>query len=362
MSGLFAAQIGARFAHPFRHVAVADLGAVQMQAILLHQALQPEVGHDRRDDAAAAQPSVCNPGTGDQRQYLVSIHDVSIFVGDNQPVGVAIQRDSDMRAVPHHLRAQEIRHRGAAAPVDVEAVRGHADRHDCRAKFPQHRGCDSIGSAIGTIEDDLQIVQSQPPRETGLHRLDIPPPRVFEPRCSTQLRRRCHAVGEVAVHQRFDLKFPFVGQFVAVRTEQLDAVIFVSIMRRGDHHPQIGPQAAGQHRDGWRRQWAQQGDVHTRTDETGGQSRLDQIARQACIFADHDFVSVRPAREQQARGLSQAQGDISGHGRGIGLASDTVRAEQASGLCHRNSILRFPWFTPAARYWGSTLVTLAKVL
>jgi hypothetical protein len=60
--------------------------------------------------------------------------------------------------------------------------------------------------------------------------------------------------------------------------------------------------------------------------------------------------------------LPQAQGDISGHGRSIGLASNTVRAEQASGLCHRNSVLRFSRVYPGGAVLGKHVSTLAKVL
>ena len=73
MAGLFAADIQPMRAHVLDHVAVADLGAVKLQADAAEEALEPEIGHHRRDDAAAGQPAGLVPGFGDQRHDLVAV-------------------------------------------------------------------------------------------------------------------------------------------------------------------------------------------------------------------------------------------------------------------------------------------------
>ena len=57
MAGLLAADIEAMRAHVLDDIAVADLGAVQLQADAGQEALEAEIGHDGRDDAAAGEPA-----------------------------------------------------------------------------------------------------------------------------------------------------------------------------------------------------------------------------------------------------------------------------------------------------------------
>ena len=64
--GLLAAEIEAVGPHALQHVAVADLGAHQLEAVAVDEAFQAEVGHHRGDDAAAGQPAVPPPALGDE--------------------------------------------------------------------------------------------------------------------------------------------------------------------------------------------------------------------------------------------------------------------------------------------------------
>ena len=108
----------------------------------------------------------------------------------------------------------------------------------------------------------------------------------------------------------------------------------IRVVRGRDHHAEVGAQRAGQHGDGRRRQRAEQRHVHAGADEAGGQRRLDHVAGQPRVLADHHAVAVVAAGEQQAGGLAQAQRDLRGHRVGVGLAADAVGAEQAPRLGH----------------------------
>ena len=101
MAGLLAADIGPDGAHAFRHIAVADLGAMQLQAGIAQEPLQPEIGHHGGDDAAAVQPAGLVPGPGDQRQDLVAVDQFAMLVRHSHAVGIAVQRDAEMRAMLH---------------------------------------------------------------------------------------------------------------------------------------------------------------------------------------------------------------------------------------------------------------------
>ena len=95
--GLLAADVEAVLAHVLQHVAVADRGAHHRQAEPLDVAFEPEVRHHRGDEAALAEPPVLHPALGDDGHQLVAVDDLALLVHHQQPVGVAVERDADVR-------------------------------------------------------------------------------------------------------------------------------------------------------------------------------------------------------------------------------------------------------------------------
>ena len=66
--------------------------------IVLQIALEAEVAHDGRDDAARRKLAAPMPALGDDRHQLIAIDDLAFFVDDDDAVGVAIERDADVGA------------------------------------------------------------------------------------------------------------------------------------------------------------------------------------------------------------------------------------------------------------------------
>ena len=112
---LLAADIVAARAHRLEHVAVADLGAQQLEAGLAEMPLEAEVRHHRRDDAVALELAAALQAERDQRHQLVAVDDLALLVDDDQPVGVAVERDADVGAARDHRLLQQLRV-GRAAP------------------------------------------------------------------------------------------------------------------------------------------------------------------------------------------------------------------------------------------------------
>ena len=71
------------------------------------------------------------------------------------------------------------------------------------------------------------------------------------------------------LQHRLDALLDLVGELVAVRPEQLDAVVEIRIVRGRDHHADVGAQRAGEHGDRGRRDRPEQEHVHA----GGGQAR-----------------------------------------------------------------------------------------
>ena len=86
-------------------------------------AFEAEIGHDRRDQGAARQPAVARQACRDQRHQLIAVQDLAALVGDDQPVGVAVESDADIGAARQHLAAHLLGRERAAFAVDVEPVR-----------------------------------------------------------------------------------------------------------------------------------------------------------------------------------------------------------------------------------------------
>ena len=106
MARLLAADIHPDGAHPLGHIAVADPGAVQPQAAPGQESLQPQIGHHGRDDRRRPPAARRRPGARDQRQDLVAVDQLPVLVGQQHPVGIAVQRDAQIGAVRQHLLAQ----------------------------------------------------------------------------------------------------------------------------------------------------------------------------------------------------------------------------------------------------------------
>jgi hypothetical protein len=110
-------------------------------------------------------------------------------------------------------------------------------------------------------------------------------------------------LGEIAVDQLLDVRLDLVRQLVAVRTEQLDAVVVIGIVRCRDHHAEIGAHRAGQHGDRRRGHGTEQQNVHADRREPGDERGLDHIAGQPRVLADHHPVAIVAAPEYHSGGL-----------------------------------------------------------
>jgi len=105
-----------------------------------------------------------------------------------------------------------------------------------------------VSGTVGAIDHDLQTVEAQTAGKTSaLTKFDIAPFGVVEPAGTSQPVARRERSGRIDI--ALDLGFDVVGKLVAVRTEELDAVVDIGIVRRGNHHPEIGAQRARQHGD-----------------------------------------------------------------------------------------------------------------
>ena len=173
VAGRFAADVVAVLAHVLEHITVADRHAHQRELERLQIALKAEIGHHRCDDARLGEPPIVLPAFGNDRQQLVAVDHMALLVGDDDAVGVAVERDADVGAHLAHLAAQSVGKGRAAFAVDVEAVRLDADRNDVGAELPKRFRRDAIGRAVGAVDDDAQTFERKVARQGALGEFDV---------------------------------------------------------------------------------------------------------------------------------------------------------------------------------------------
>ena len=119
-----------------------------------------------------------------------------------------------------------------------------------------------------------------------------------------------------------------VGELVAVGIEQLDAVVVEGIVRGRDHHAEVGAQRAREHGDRRRRHRPEQEHVHADGGEARHQRRLDHVARQPRVLADHDAMAVLAAGEQLARRPCRPAARSRTSWVRVGASANAIGAEQ----------------------------------
>src|SRR5699024_3010844 len=96
------------------------------------------------------------------RQDLVPVDNLSVGVHSQAAVGVTVVGDTGVGAVQAYGLLEGVQVGGAVPLVDVVAVGGIADRDDLGTRPAQGFGSDSARSAVRTVHDDLQPVQTVP--------------------------------------------------------------------------------------------------------------------------------------------------------------------------------------------------------
>ena len=218
---------------------------------------------------------------------------------------------------------------GAVEPqslVDVEAVRLDTDRDHVGAELPQRVGSDPVGGAVGAVDDHAQAFEREIARQRALGEFDVAVVNAVDALGAAEFGALGEALDHVAVDQRFDVVLGLVGKLVAVGPEQLDAVVVERIVRGRDHDADVGPHRARQHGDGRGRHRAEQQHVHADRGEARDQRRLDHVAGQPGILADHHAMAMLAAAEHKAGRLSDLERQLR-RDHAVGAAANAVGTE-----------------------------------
>src|SRR5882724_10746687 len=224
MAGLLTAEIAAQSAHLFDNVAVADGGAMETDLLARKKTLKPEIRHHGSDQRVAREPATARQPGRDQRHQLIAIEDVATFIGDDQPIGIAIEGNADIGATRQHLAPHLLGRQRSALAIDVQTIGRYADREHLGAEFPEYRRGDLVGGTMGAVDDDTQTIEPQSAGKALLDELDVAAAGVIEALDPAELGGD-GAPARSLLEVRFDLQLELVRQLVPVAAEHLDAVV-----------------------------------------------------------------------------------------------------------------------------------------
>ena len=208
-------------------------------------------------------------------------------------VGVAVVRQPEVGAVGHHRRPQRLHVCRAAAVVDVQPVGFGVDRDDVRA-------CGAVGArrggrrgAVRAVDDDGQPVEPGGERLADVAQVAVQ--RVVgvdDPADARADRACCPGPG---ASKFFDAVLGGVVELVPARPEDLDAVVGHRVVRRRDHHAEVGVVGAGQVGHRRRRQHPDAQRVDALAGQPGDHRGLEHLAAGPRIAADHGDAAGVPA-------------------------------------------------------------------
>src|SRR5690606_1444563 len=199
--------------------------------------VQPHVAHHGVDQGVRRQLPGFLHRQGQHHHDRVTVDDPPVGVDGQAAVGVTVVGQAEVRPVGDHRGTQRLHVGGAAVVVDVQAVRLGVDRDDVGAGRAVGAGRGQGGGPVRAVDDDGQRVE---PGGGGLaHVAQVALQRVLGVDDAADARPGGPATGPL-VHQFLDAVLGGVVQFVPAGSEDLDAVVGHRVVRRGDHHAEVG--------------------------------------------------------------------------------------------------------------------------
>ena len=287
VSRLLPADVVAVFPHILQHIAVAHLGGLGMDALLPGKPEKAEAAHHRHHGGVAGQASLRLHLPGKDGDHLVAVDHPALLIHRQAAVGVAVKGHRQVVFSLLHQAGKVLHMGGAAFAVDIGAVGRVAEEGRFGPQQPEQCPGGAHGAAVGAVHQHLHPRQSL--RHGGGQVFGVADSRQSIFGTAADLLRLRRDQRDIPVQQHpLDLVLLVVGQLVALRPEDLDAVEFIGVMGSGDHHPrrrlflhrQVGHRRGGDN--------PQQHHVGAAGHQPGRHGGLQHIAGKTGILADYD--------------------------------------------------------------------------
>ena len=141
--------------HRRDHVAVAHRGLDDADTCGRQRAAQAEVRHHRDRDRVVAQHPALVPVERGHHHDLVAVDQVAVLVDREDAVGVAVEREAELRASLTNRGLQRLGMRRSAPGVDVPAVGRVVDDVYPGAGRLERVRCEIRRRAVGAVDHDV---------------------------------------------------------------------------------------------------------------------------------------------------------------------------------------------------------------
>src|SRR5712691_9606980 len=293
VSGLLAAKHAAAALQSLQDVAVAHVRRDHPDAALLHQPVEAEVRHRRHDHRV--EPEV----ERENREDLVAVERVAVSVDGEHPVAVPVEGDTEVELLLAHELLQRAKVGGAAADVDVRAVRVDSDRSHLRAEVLEGPWRDPREGAVRAVDADAQTGQVGAKPVEDVVEIAVDRDLQIVDLASLRVARR-------SVEQRLDLFLVRVGELAACFVKELDAVVLGRVVRGRDH----GAKVESEERDRRRRKHPGEDGVAAGRRDAAREGTLELAAGGARVPADEDRTTPAPERCRPTEPLDQLRSQV----------------------------------------------------
>ena len=276
MPGLLAADgIVARH-HFFQHMPIPYCRADQIDSFSTAEFMQAEIRHHRGHHRVIGQLSITAQFRTAHGHDLIAVNGMALFIHQQTTVRITVESDAKLILSRYRHGGKVFKMRGAAAIVDVDAVRVDVDeiRHYRQPlkEIRRRSGSGTVG-AVHQNPQSRQVAADGSDQMVDIVRVHFLRTVAAAAQFTAGLDRHFRMIQDQLLHTLLH----GVRQLIPLRVEHLDAVILKRIMAGGNDHAGIRLFLYGQKR--YRRCWdrAQQQCVAAYGANAGHERRLQHI-------------------------------------------------------------------------------------
>src|SRR5262249_28358202 len=205
VTAMFAAEIKFLPHYFFEHIPIADLRTHDYSASRDERFVEAKIAHDGGHDRVLLQPAGLQKIESRNRENLIAIHNLAVFVAKKNAIGIAIVTNADIRAADLNDPLDFFRINAAAAIVDVHAIRLVVRHGDVRSKLAQNAGRRFVSGAIRDIDSNTHFVERHSLGKTRFGEFHIAAERVIDSRgASDFVGSRPDAIDLAGEHKLLD--------------------------------------------------------------------------------------------------------------------------------------------------------------
>ena len=309
MTGLLAADRIIVLEHFFQYIAVTYSGFDGLAAMSLHSLMQADVTHNSGYQHIVMQLVALHQLQSANQHNLVAVHSLAVFVNYQAAVGVAVIGDTYMSANLDNLLLQSLQMSGAAAVVDVDAVRLVENCHNLSTETAQDNRCDFAVGTVGAVHNNLQTVQLS--ISSAQNVLNIQCGQIlFMNNLADAAAAYCLSVINRCSNDSCNFVLYCVRQLVTCLREEFDAVVFKRIVRSRNYYTGVSLNLTGQKGNCRSRHNAQKMCIAASAADTCCQSAFQHLSAAACISADNNFRAGNLAAKVFCGSIAQLKGQL----------------------------------------------------